>query len=158
MAEQTPKKEQKGKEMIELKNGITKDEALERIKELTDSIKNEGLRQDIIDFTQLLYEDLEARIPENQAFGFTEDDVKRKFIELALNDLKLSPEQEAQINDAASDNDFILAEQAGIKIPTKEQCSEVLENLLTFATPNWDELELAINETLETKTETECPK
>ncbi|MFC1617634.1 hypothetical protein ACFL2K_05390 [Candidatus Margulisiibacteriota bacterium] len=125
---------------------INKDQILEEIKELTDPVKDEDVRQKIIDYVASLFDKLNAE-QEYTVFGFNADDVRKKYVEIQVGRLALN------------DMDHLYAEfnadevkKAGLRLLTEQECNDVLDNMFKHSDMangvSWDNLQWAIEEVI----------
>ena len=127
----------------------TKDDVLEQIKELTDPITDEQLRQEIIDYVDTLYDQLQ---PEQEALGFTAIDVRKKHLEMVVNGLN-NQELRNQLESGLLTPEN--AHEQGLPVLTPEQCQHVLDKILDYADltigVSWDNVEWALEEAVFTE-------
>ena len=135
----------------------TKADVLEQIKELTDriSIVGEQTRQEIIDYVDALYDQLQ---PEQEAFGFTAEDVRKKHLEMVIDAIRhkdqdlrnhLMDQLESGLLTPAN------AQENGLPVLTAEQCEHVLDKIMDDADltigVSWDNVEWALEEVVFTE-------
>ncbi len=126
----------------------TINQTVKEIRKLTAPIPDKKLRKSIIEYVRQLHEKLEAQ--EYNAFGFSMDDVRQKYLEMLVNDL------DRDDLEAAQDSGDLTPETAkdyGLTMITEDECKEVLDHVLRKSDMSvgvsWDTIEWAIDECID---------